>query len=229
MNADLTQGAVEPADAPQRSTAAVVGLLRDGIVSRRHLPGSRLRERDLAEQFGVSRACIREALGVLIERRLVVRYPNRGVEVTRLGRAEIVSIYEVREYLDGLCGRLATERSRPSSWQDMVELFAEPAARAVEQGDIERYLGYLDRLTARMVDAAGNPVLKELLNALADRVAMLDRRSVLLPGRAECGLANHRLVIAAMNRGDADEAEREKRRSLREARDVLLRYEAQFD
>ena len=123
-----------------------------GSAARRHrqslLPARQAacwRERDLAEQFGVSAgACIREALGVLIERRLVVRYPNRGVEATRLGRAEIVSIYEVREYLDGLCGRLATERSRPGSWQDMVELFAEPAARAVEQGDIER-LSWLSR------------------------------------------------------------------------------------
>ncbi len=76
-----------------------------------------------------------------------------------------------------------------------------------------------------MIEAAANPVLKELLNALADRVTMLDRRSVFLPGRAERGLINHREVIAAINRGDADKAERLKRQSLREARDVLLRYD----
>jgi DNA-binding GntR family transcriptional regulator len=98
----------------------------------------------------------------------------------------------------------------------------------VANGDILLYLSYIDRLTIRMVEAAANPVLKELLAMLTDRVAMLDRRSVLLPGRAERGLANHRLVIDAINRGDADEAERQKRRSLREARDVLLRYETQF-
>jgi DNA-binding GntR family transcriptional regulator len=225
MNSAVDQTA---AAAMPRQVETVVEQLRDGIVSQLYPPGSRLREQDLADRFGVSRACIREALSLLAERRLVVRYPNRGVEVARLGQAEIVSIYEAREYLDGLCGRLATERTEPGSWQDMVQLFSDPAATAVANGDIPLYLSYIDQLTVRMVEAAANPVLKELLAMLTDRVAMLDRRSVLLPGRAERGLANHRLVIDAINRGDADEAERQKRRSLREARDVLLRYETQF-
>ena len=83
-----------------------------------------------------------------------------------------------------------------------------------------------------MVDAAGNPVLKELLNALADRVAMLDRWcSVLLPGRAECGPANHRLVIAGDEPGRrADEAEVGKApQPARGARRAAALREAQFD
>ena len=135
---------------------------------------------------------------------------------------------DARECLGGLCGRLATERTEPGCWQDMVQLFGDPAATAVANGEIPLYLSYIGRLTICMIEAAANLVLKELLAMLTDRAAMLDGRSVLLPGRAERGLANHRLVIDAINCDDADKAKRQKRRSLCKARDVLLRYEMQF-
>lgn len=207
------------------SSDALSQRLREMIVTQRLAPGSRLKERDLAIQFGVSRSAIRDALGVLSERKLIVRYPNRGAEVVRLGRVEILNIYETREVLEGLAARLATERSESISWEDLVQLFDGPAERAVKECNFPLYLKYLDRLAERVIAAAGNPVLEEQLGLLADRIAVLARRSVFLPGRSEQGLIVHRAVIAAMRRGDADAAERLKRQSLRNARDTLLKYE----
>lgn len=220
-----------PHDAPNAGprtrlpSDALSQRLREMIVTQRLAPGSRLKERDLAIQFGVSRSAIRDALGVLSERKLIVRYPNRGAEVVRLGRVEILNIYETREVLEGLAARLATERSESISWEDLVQLFDGPAERAVKECNFSLYLKYLDRLAERVIAAAGNPVLEEQLGLLADRIAVLARRSVFLPGRSEQGLIVHRAVIAAMRRGDADAAERLKRQSLRNARDTLLKYE----
>lgn len=216
----------DPAADARPGLAEVTEKLRDRIVGQALAPGERLRERQLAAEFGVSRAVIRDALSNLTQRHLVVRYPNRGAEVVRLGPAEIRAIYEVRETVEGLCARLATQRTPAGFWRDLVDLFDAPAASAIRTGRFDLYSSYIARLDARMKEAADNDVLAEMLNALADRSAVLARRSVLLPGRAEQGLVLHRAVLEAMNRGDAEAAERLKRENLRLARDMLLRFEA---
>jgi DNA-binding GntR family transcriptional regulator len=203
----------------------VIAELRGRIITQRLAPGSRLRERQLAEDLGVSRAVIREALSNLAERRLVVRFPNRGAEVVRLGREDILSIYETRGALEGLCARLATERAPPGHWNDLVELFGLPAQEAVRLAAFDTYTGFIDRLNVRMIAAAHNTVLEDLMRALEDRSAVLARRSVFLPGRAEQGLVMHRAVVQAMQQGDPEKAERLKRENLMLARDYLLRFE----
>ena len=212
------------ADLGRSSLRAVTDELRNRIVRQVLAPGERLRERQLAAEFGVSRTVIRDALTELTQRRLIVRYPHRGAEIVRLGAQEISEIYEVRESVEALCARLATERTRPGDWDDLQDLFDGPAAEAVRLEALDEYSAYIDRLNDRMIAAAANPVLAELLGALADRSAVLARRSVFLPGRAEQGRALHAQVIGAMNRGDAGEAERLKRQNLRFARDTLIRY-----
>ncbi|WP_431281136.1 GntR family transcriptional regulator [Humitalea sp. 24SJ18S-53] len=213
-------------DAPdRRSVAEVVAILRQRIVTRILAPGARIRERDIATELGASRAVIRDALATLAQRHLVKRYPNRGAEVARLGRAEILSLYEVREGVEGLCARLATERAPPGHWADLVALFGAPAEAAIERHAFDIYVGYIVQLDNRMIAAAANPDLEELLGALADRSAVLARRSVFLPGRAAQGLVLHRATLDAMHRRDAVAAEQIKRENLRLARDYLIRFE----
>lgn len=214
-----------PAAASRVTAQEVVARLRQRIVTQAIAPGARIVERDVADEFGVSRAVVRDALAVLAQRQLIRRYPNRGAEVVRLGRAEILSIYEVREVVEGLCARLATERAADDHWKDLIATFGKPAERTIARQDYDIYFGYIDRLNGRMIAAAANSDLADVLGALADRSAVLARRSVFLPGRAEQGLVLHRAVVEAMHRRDAALAERLKRENLRLARDYLLRFE----
>ena len=141
---------------------ALTQEMRDRIVKRIYLPGQRLTERELAEEFGVSRSMVRDALNVLAERRLVVRSANRGVEVARIGRAEVIEIYEVREAVEGLLARMASERAPDGTWDDLLDLFGEPATDAVERQDVEAYSVMLDQLSERTVAMAGNSILSDL-------------------------------------------------------------------
>ncbi|WP_158957201.1 GntR family transcriptional regulator [Paraburkholderia acidisoli] len=212
-------------DEAGKNLAEVISELRERIVRQVLTPGQRLVERQIAAEFGVSRAVVRDALSDLTRRHLIVRYPNRGAEVVRLGAADITAIYEVRENIESLCARLATERTQPGDWSDLVELFNGPVAETVRARRFDEYAGYTELLDRRMHAAAGNPVLLEILGTLADRVAVLARRSVYLPERAEQGLVVYRALIDAFNRGDADEAARLKQLNLRQSRDTLLHYE----
>jgi DNA-binding GntR family transcriptional regulator len=76
-----------------------------------------------------------------------------------------------------------------------------------------------------LLEAAANPVLSNMLDTIYEKTQAVIRRIMILPGRAEVGLNEHRAVLAAMRRGDAEEAERLRRLNMRSAKDCLKRYQ----
>ncbi|MBM3522874.1 MAG: GntR family transcriptional regulator [Alphaproteobacteria bacterium] len=212
---------------PRRSRASAAELLqslRQRIAAQKILPGSKLREQDLADEFGVPRTRIREAFGLLEQRGLIERIPNRGAVVTRLDLEHVFHLYDVREVLEGLCARLATENAPPESWQDLVEHFDGPMGRFVRDGDFDSFIRGYERLRERTIEAARNPVAAAMLDSIYERTTVVIRRIIILPGRAETGLAQHRAVLAAMRRGDGAEAERLRRLNMRSAKEALQRF-----
>ena len=198
--------------------------LRRRILRSELPPGARLREQDIADAHDVSRQRVREVLSLLEARGLVDREPNRGAVVRRPSLAELLEIYDVREALEGMCARLAAARAAPASWQDLVELFGEPTERALQAGDMDTYVTHYLCLRARMLEAAQNQVLVSTLQPLHDRTSMVMRRLILVTGRAEEGLREHKAVVAALRAGDAEAAEAAKRAQIRAARAALERY-----
>ena len=82
----------------------------------------------------------------------------------------------------------------------------------------------LDRLRTRTVEAAGNGVLAGMLDSINDKTREIQRRIIILPGRAAEGLEQHRAVLAAMRKGNAGKAEELRRANIRSSRDYLERY-----
>ena len=208
------------------SAGDIVHALRKRIVTHVVPPGSKLLEQDLASEFGVSRARIRDAINALQQRGLVKRIPNRGTVIERLDLTQVFEIYTVREMLEGLCVRLATQNAPPESWQDLVDLFAGPVGQFVEEGDLEAYVSALERFRQRTIEAAANPVLHQMLDGIHDKTHAIIRRIIILPGRAPQGLAEHRAVLAAMRNGNAEEAERLKRENIRSGSEYLRRFQS---
>lgn len=209
-----------------RTAAEVALILRERISGHQLPPGSKLQEVELAEEFDVSRACIREVLGFLEQRRLIRREPNRGAVVVRLEVEQVFALYEVREMLEGLCARLAAEKADPASWQDLTETFDGPMARYVEDANVSAFVAELDGFRRRLVTCAANPVLSDALDSIRDQTKVIIRRIIVLPGRMATGLAEHRATLAALRAGDPDEAERCARANIRSAKSFLKRFEA---
>ena len=95
--------------------------LCDAIVVGEIPAGSKISEPELARQFDVSRASLRDAIGRLEACNLVIRRPNVGARVVSLSLQELVDIYRVREALEGMAARLAAEHM---SEADLVHLQA---------------------------------------------------------------------------------------------------------
>lgn len=204
--------------------ADIAAVLRERIAKGELPPGSKLNEYDLAAEFNVPRTRMRDAFLELEQRGLVERTPNRGAMVARLGPEQVFRIYDVREVLEGLCARLATQNSAPDLWQDLLAQFSGPVLDAVRQGDFETYTRVYDQFRRRCIEAADNNELSRALDNIYEKTQVLIRRIAILPGRAERGVMQHRAVLEAMCKGDAQEAEELRRQNIRDAKACLKQY-----
>lgn len=97
---------------PQLESTRIASWLRDAILDGLRAPGSRLIERDLASEFGVSRVPVRDALKVLVAEGLVELRPHTWAVVREFTDADLADLDEVRAVLEPLTFRLAAERHR---------------------------------------------------------------------------------------------------------------------
>ena len=204
----------------------VAQRLRERIASHALPPGARLREWDVASEFGVPRLSAREALDALVHLGFVDRQPNRGIVVRRRELGEILHLFDMREVNEGLCARIAASERPAESWQDLVELFGTPMEAAVERKDLHAYVGNYEELRRRLIAAANSPPLAELLHRLYDLTDIFVRRVLLVSDRAHHGLRDHRAVLAALRAGNAAEAERLRRLTVANIRAAVERYSA---
>ena len=203
----------------------IVQILRERIARQDVAPGAKLGEQELAAEFAVPRTRIREVLGVLESRGLIDRIPNRGAVVSRLELDHVFHLYDVRQVLEGLCVRLATENAPPETWDEFVELFGAPMDEFVKAGDFDAFIVVYERFRSRIIEWARNPVAARMLDSIYEKTNVIIRRIVILPGRALEGLSEHRAVVAAMRAGDGEGAERLKRTNLRNAKETLRRFQ----
>jgi DNA-binding GntR family transcriptional regulator len=98
------------------STGRVVEVLREFILDNTFPPGARLAETELAEQLGVSRTPVREALRQLAAEALVELPPNRGARVASWSSDELEGVFELRSTLEPRLTGLATDLSAIPEW-----------------------------------------------------------------------------------------------------------------
>ncbi|MGD2272862.1 MAG: GntR family transcriptional regulator [Desulfobacterales bacterium] len=206
--------------------AFVLKTLRGRIVDGFYPQGMKLVEQELAEEFKMSRPMLREILADLDSQGLVEKKANRGTMVRRIDSQSLLEIMEIREVLEGLAARLAAQKTDPQDWQDLEAAFGDPAGKMVEDLEFEKYLELVAKLRERMVDSAGNTELSKLIYSLFAKITVVQRRIVILPGRIEQAINEHRQVLKALIAGDPDKAEKMKRLNLRNARKCLEKYKS---
>lgn len=208
----------------EKGSPDVLQVLRERIASCDLPPGSKLNDYELAKEFSVPRTRIRDAFLALEQRGLIERTPNRGAMVARLDAQQVFHIYDMREVLEGLCARLATLNTPNESWQDLLDEFSGPIEVAVKNGDFETYTEVYGKFRRRCVEAADNPELARALDNIYEKTQVLIHRIIILPGRGEIGVREHRAVLEAMRKGDAEGAERLRRANIHSAKIFLTRY-----
>src|SRR5947199_9428374 len=112
-------------------TAHAYAQVRAAIVENRYPPGQRLGEQRIAEELGLSRTPVREALRMLEAEGLVVSERNRGAMVRPLSATEVIDLYGLRIRLESYAAEVATERATEAELGALVSL-------ADEFGEVRR-------------------------------------------------------------------------------------------
>ena len=127
--------------------------------------GSRLRVRDLAEQVGTSVLPVREAIRRLEEAGLAERSPHKGAVVKGLTYEELVHVYDVRRLLEVEAARLGAQRIIPEDC-DKMQTEYDLMRSAIAEGRVVARLDHDEALLTILYNAAGNPVLLEMIRTL---------------------------------------------------------------
>jgi DNA-binding GntR family transcriptional regulator len=213
-----------PNGSKQNKRSKILSTLRDRIVDGYYPQGVRLVESELANEFQVSRPMLRELLAELETQGLVEKKRNRGTMVRRVDTESLLEIMEIREVLEGLCARLAAQKSKPEDWRDLEEAFGERAEKMVKNLEFENYLNLVAEFRDRMVEASHNKELSKLIHSLFAKITIVQRRIAILPGRIGEAIKEHREVLKAIISGDPRKAEEAKRKNMRTARHYLMKY-----
>ena len=182
--------------------------IREAILSGRFPPGQRLVADELAQEFGTSRMPVREALQRLENAGLVSITPHRGAVVNELSEQEIVEVYHIRAVLEGLAARLAAPRLGPADYDRLNALIDDMASTSTAEPDLEQLLRGNRDLHEIIWQAAQAPRLHELLENLYDASRRFRNISILLPGRLDQIVEEHRRIVRALAAGDPAAAER---------------------
>lgn len=202
--------------------------LRGAILRGRLSDGTRLRQTDLADQLGISRTPIREALVRLENEGLVELLPGGGVRVRRLNLDEAVELYDLREVLDGLAARLAAGRATDAA-RGALERALGRMRECLERQEANQWFSAHVAFHDGIFRAAGNARL--LAQAAVVRLSIRHFHPLLLrtERRLEDAYREHREIFQAIVARDAERAERLARAHIASAKAIVLRVMAQGD
>jgi len=199
----------------------VVGLLRAAIVGADYAPGERLIERALCDRYEVSRTVIREALRQLESEGLVDMVPNRGPVVATVTEADAIALYETREVLEALVGRLFAERSTATQKTELRRRLKE-VETALDGRDLVEILAAKDAFYDVLLDGAGNDVVRNTLRGIHARTSLLRGLTLQAPGRAPSTRKELREITKAAISGDPAATWSACERHVRAAADVAM-------
>jgi DNA-binding GntR family transcriptional regulator len=164
-------------------------------------PGTRMMEVELAEEMGVSRTPVREAIRKLEKEGMISIEPRRGAYASSLSNQDMVDILEVRQTMEGLAADLATIRFTEEQKKELLEV-SQAFNQAVEMGDMEQMIS-LDTLFHHLiVQGTGNKLLAVMVGQLQDMVLRFRYLYYDDFRRAEKMPQEHKEILDAILQGD---------------------------
>ncbi len=197
----------------------VLVALRQRIVNGDYPPGERLTEDRLAEDFGVSRNPVREALLVMQAEGFVNVVPRHGAFVALPDASTIGDLFSMREQLETLAARLAAERATVADVADLRSLL-DAAREATERVDLSRVAELNSELHMRVIAVSGNKWLASIATSLYLQVQWVFRIGA--AHRAPHSWIEHIRLVDAIEAGDRDEAEKAARSHVHAASTAAL-------
>ena len=180
---------------PRALYEEVAEQLRQRIFRRELEPGSWIDELKIAEEFGISRTPLREALKVLAAEGLVTMKVRRGAYVTEMSEKDLRDVYHLLSLLESDAAGVVAQRATPAQLQALQALHAELEAAV---NDREKFFAINERFHMQLLEMADNRWRSQMVADLRKVMKLNRHNSLLKQGRIEDSLREHRCILDAM-------------------------------
>lgn len=187
--------------------------IKEAILSLRLEPGAPLVEADLAQQLGISKTPVREALQELEREGFVSRILFKGTYVTEVTMKDLAEVFQLRAVLEGLATRLATPLFSLQELDQIAQNLTASEA-ALDKGDRARCSELGKCLHDAIINKADNQRLVLIIRNLDDHVQRFRALSDQIAGRLHKSVQEHRRILAALRQRDPALAEQAMRQHL---------------
>lgn len=212
--------------APTALYQEVAERLRQRIYAHELPPGGWVDEQAIAEQYGISRTPLREALKVLASEGLVTLKPRRGCYVTEISEQDLDEIFPLMAILEGRCAAETTQRATSADLARLESIHAELEAHAAA-ARIEGFFEANQRFHAEIQRIANNRWLAHVIQDLRKVLKLTRLHSLTIEGRLQQSLAEHRQIMVALQARDAHVAEKAMHDHLLAGRQALSKLYAE--
>lgn len=182
--------------------------LREAIVEGRLQPGQRLMEVQLAEQLGVSRTPVREAIRKLELEGLVIMLPRKGAYVANMSLKDMIDVLEIRATLEGLAASLAAERISDEDLNKLRKISEEFKESLLNKSNLEEILKKDVEFHECIFNAAKNSKLTQLINSLWEQVYRFRVTYVSNYDTSVSLIEEHAQILDALVKGDSELAKK---------------------
>ncbi len=210
VDSDVHRLAIEPIDTSFSFKNKAYAALKNVIVSMdiyRSRSDIRLDERQLAQDFGISRTPVREAMAQLEREGFVRSVPRRGVYVVRKTKKEVIELITAWAALESMAARLITQRSASDEEiASLRKMFA-----TFENGELRAHLDEYSEVNIEfhqsIIRMSGNGVLIDLAENLFTHMRMIRRKTIVERDRVDRSIRDHMNIIEALDARDTGRAE----------------------
>ena len=183
-------------------------------------PGTRIREVEVAEMFGISRTPVRDAIRRLESDGLLIHIPRQGAVIKQLDHREVIELYEIREVLEGTAARFAARHAselETAEMEDLTEMMLGHGEDMEKVADANRQFHH------SLYRSANNRYLIDALNSLANSMALLGGTTMKVENRTQTAYEEHGAIIKGIRDRDANAADEAARLHIRNAQRIRIR------
>ena len=202
------QPALDPIDTSFSFKNKAYAALKTVIVSMdvyRSRQDIRLDERQLAQDFGISRTPVREAMAQLEREGFVRSVPRRGIYVVRKTKVEVIEMITAWAALESMAARLITEHASAEQIAGLRKMFA-----TFENGAVRAHLDEYSEVNIEfhqsIIRLSGNSVLISLAENLFTHMRMIRRKTIVEQDRADRSIRDHLNIIESLENRATDRA-----------------------
>ena len=189
---------------PRALYEEVAELLRQRIFTRELEPGSWIDELKIAEEYGISRTPLREALKVLAAEGLVTMKVRRGAYVTEVSMQDLSDVYHLLSLLESDAAGVVADRASDAELAELTALHRE-LEEAAQPGTVnaDAFFTINERFHMRLLEIANNRWRNQMVADLRKVMKLNRHNSLLKTGRMNESLHEHRAIMAALTARDA--------------------------